>query len=138
MAVADLAARGEGVCDSLSAIGARQKISVTYLEQIFAKLRRAGLVESMRGAQGGYRLSRPARDIQLNAVITAVNAQAKAHGCTPEIRKACTGGTDQCLTHNLWGALEDHIGQFLSSISVQDVVDGRLPQTTSLELEAAE
>ena len=138
MAVADLAARGSGVCDSLTAIGGRQKISVTYLEQIFAKLRRAGLVESVRGAQGGYRLARPASDIQLNAVITAVNAQAKAHGCTPELRKACTGGTDQCLTHDLWGALEDHIGQFLSSISVQDVVDGRLPALADTVLEAAE
>lgn len=133
MAVADLAAQGPGVCDSLSEIGARQKISVTYLEQIFAKLRRAGLVESVRGAQGGYRLANPAKDIRLDAVIAAVDAQPKAHGCTPELRVACTGGTDQCLTHDLWGALEDHIGQFLSAISIQDVVEGRLPV-----LEAAE
>ncbi|GGX59205.1 Rrf2 family transcriptional regulator [Litorimonas cladophorae] len=133
MAVADLAAQGEGACESLSAIGARQAISVTFLEQIFAKLRKAGYVESVRGAQGGYSLARSAHLISLDGVIRAVDAAPKAHGCTPESKIACTGRTDRCLTHDLWGALETHIEGFLSSISVQDVVDGRLPI-----LEAAE
>jgi len=135
MAVADLAAQGPNACESLSAIGARQAISVTFLEQLFGKLRRAGLVDSVRGAQGGYSLSRPATSISLDAVIHAVDASAKAHGCTPEAKTACTGGTDRCLTHDLWGALESHIEGFLASITVQDVVDGRLPVTA---LEAAE
>ena len=137
MTVADLAAQGPAVCESLSAIGARQSISVTFLEQLFAKLRRAGLVDSVRGAQGGYRLARPATTISLDSIIRAVDASPKAHGCTPDAKLACTGGTDRCLTHDLWGALENHIEGFLASITVQDVVDGRLPLVTT-GLEAAE
>jgi len=127
MAVADLAAQGPDACESLTAIGTRQAISVTFLEQLFGKLRRAGLVESVRGAQGGYRLSGPAKAISLDAIIQAVDASPKAHGCTPDAKLACTGKTDRCLTHDLWGALETHIAGFLASITVQDVVDGRLP-----------
>ena len=140
MAVADLAAQGAGVQASLSEIGARQGISVTYLEQIFGKLRRAGLVESQRGAAGGYRLAYLPTDMTLEKVIFAVDEDIKAHGCTPEAKIACTGKTDKCLTHNLWGALENHIEQFLASITVQDVVDGRLPVSDldSGECEAAE
>lgn len=135
MAVADLAAQGGDACESLSAIGARQNISVTFLEQLFGKLRRAGLVDSVRGAQGGYRLSKPASSISLDSIIHAVDAAPKAHGCTPETKIACTGKTDRCLTHDLWGALENHIESFLASVTVQDVVDGRLPVAA---LEAAE
>ncbi len=137
MAVADLAAQGESACESLSAIGARQGISVTFLEQLFGKLRRAGLVDSERGAQGGYKLSRTASSISLDSIIHAVDAAPKAHGCTPEAKIACTGRSDRCLTHDLWGALESHIEGFLASITVQDVVDGRLPLVAT-ELEAAE
>ena len=139
MAVADLAAQSQGkgpnACESLNAIGTRQGISVTFLEQLFGKLRRAGLVESVRGAQGGYRLSEEAAVISLDRIIHAVDASPKAHGCTPEAKIACTGKTDRCLTHDLWGALENHIESFLASVTVQDVVDGRLPLTA---LEAAE
>jgi len=139
MAVADLAAQTQGkgpnACESLTSIGTRQSISVTFLEQLFGKLRRAGLVESVRGAQGGYRLSQEAAMMSLDRIIHAVDAAPKAHGCTPEAKIACTGKTDRCLTHDLWGALENHIEQFLASVTVQDVVDGRLPMA---ELEAAE
>lgn len=137
MAVADLAAQGVDACESLSAIGGRQSISVTFLEQLFAKLRRAGLVESIRGAQGGYRLVKSADAITLDSIIHAVDASPQAHGCTPEARLGCTGKTDRCLTHDLWGALEDHIESFLSGIAVQDVIDGNLPTSAKL-LEVAE
>lgn len=135
MAVADLAAQGPNACESLTAIGSRQSISVTFLEQLFGKMRRAGLVESVRGAQGGYKLTQAAETISLDRIIHAVDASPKAHGCSPETKIACTGKTDRCLTHDLWGALESHIEGFLASITVQDVVDGRLPVTA---LEAAE
>lgn len=135
MAVADLAAQGPNACESLSGIGARQGISVTFLEQLFAKLRRAGVVESVRGAQGGYKLSAPSTSISLDSIIRAVDASPKAHGCSPDKKLACTGRSDQCLTHDLWGALESHIEGFLASITVQDVVDGRLPLS---QMEAAE
>ncbi len=127
MAIADMAAQGEGEVVSLSDISMRQGISLSYLEQLFAKIRKAGLVKSQRGAKGGYVLSEPAQTLTLDHIIQAVNEDIKAHGCTPEAKRACTGLADRCLTHNLWGALEKHIGSFLASITVLDVVEGRLP-----------
>ncbi len=135
MAVADMAAQGASARSSLSDISARQNISLSFLEQLFGKLRRAGLVESTRGAAGGYQLTQEPSALTLDKIIFAVNEDIKAHGCSPEAKIACTGKTDRCLTHDLWGALENHIEQFLASVSVQDVVDGRLPVA---ELEAAE
>lgn len=135
MAVADMAAQGASARSSLTEISQRQGISLSFLEQLFGKLRRAGIVESHRGATGGYVLAESASSITLEKIIFAVDEDIKAHGCTPEAKIACTGKTDRCLTHNLWGALEDHIEQFLASITVQDVVEGRFPVQ---ELEAAE
>ena len=140
MAVADMAAQGASVRSSLTEISQRQGISLSFLEQLFAKLRRAGIVESHRGAAGGYVLADKAESLTLEKIIFAVDEDIKAHGCTPEAKIACTGKTDRCLTHNLWGALEDHIEQFLASITLQDVVDGRFPvrELDSEELQAAE
>lgn len=135
MAVADMAAQGPAVRSSLTDISTRQGISISFLEQLFGKLRRAGIVESHRGAAGGYVLAGDAATLTLEKIIHAVDEDIKAHGCTPEAKLGCTGKTDRCLTHNLWGALEDHIEQFLASITVQDVVDGRFPVA---EMEAAE
>ena len=135
MAVADMAAQGPAMQSSLTEISQRQGISLSFLEQLFGKLRRAGIVESQRGAMGGYVLADKAGNLTLEKIIFAVDEDIKAHGCTPEAKIACTGKTDRCLTHNLWGALEDHIEQFLASITVQDVVDGRFPVA---EMEAAE
>ena len=135
MAVADMAAQGASMRSSLTEISKRQGISLSFLEQLFGKLRRAGIVESQRGAAGGYILADKAANLTLEKIIFAVDEDIKAHGCTPEAKIACTGKTDRCLTHNLWGALEDHIEQFLASITVQDVVDGRFPVA---EMEAAE
>jgi len=142
MAVADMAAQGQtdgrAVQSSLADISRRQGISLSFLEQLFAKLRRAGLVDSHRGAMGGYMLAGAATEITLDKIIYAVDEDIKAHGCTPESKIACTGRTDKCLTHNLWGALEDHIEGFLASVTVQDVVDGRLPVPRPEAMEAAE
>ena len=141
MAMTDLAAQtvkgGAEAVVSLADISERQKISQSFLEQLFRQLRHAGLVESQRGAQGGYKLTQPADSLDLAQIIKAVDVEIKAHGCTPEAKIACTGKTDRCLTHDLWGALENHIEGFLASISVQDVVDGRLPLVET-GLEAAE
>ena len=140
MAVADMAAQGASIRSSLTDISRRQGISLSFLEQLFGKLRRAGLVESSRGANGGYVLTTRPAEMTLDRIIFAVDEDIKAHGCTPEAKIACTGKTDKCLTHNLWGALENHIEQFLASVTVQDVVDGRLPMTemASEEMEAAQ
>ncbi len=138
MAVADMAAQGPYMRSSLTEISQRQGISLSFLEQLFGKLRRAGIVDSHRGASGGYVLAELAENLTLEKIIFAVDEDIKAHGCTPEAKVACTGKTDRCLTHNLWGALENHIEQFLVSITVQDVVDGRFPVAEVTEMEAAE
>ncbi len=140
MAMADLAAQGKGMRASLADISERQGISTTFLEQLFNKLRRAELVKSVRGAKGGYILNVPAENLALDRIIYAVNEDIKAHGCTPDDRLGCTGRTSRCLTHNLWGALESHIEDFLASVTLQDVIDGRLPvlAVKTQELEAAE
>ncbi|MGB3457356.1 MAG: Rrf2 family transcriptional regulator [Litorimonas sp.] len=126
-AVADLAAQGGGVRVRLSDIAERQGLSQSFLEQVFADLRRAGLVDSKRGPSGGYALTRSADDVAVSDVIAAVEEDIRAHGCNPAIALGCTGRSAKCLTHSLWGALEDHIGGFLASVTVQMVVDGHLP-----------
>lgn len=138
MAVADLAAQGANQTVSLSDIAARQNISLSFLEQLFGKLRRAGLVDSQRGVNGGYSLVSPPEGLTLDSIIFAVDEDIKAHGCTPETKIACTGGTERCLTHNLWGALETHIEQFLASITVADVLEQRFPLSLPAAMEAAE
>ena len=125
--MADLAAQGEGARVRLSDIAVRQGLSLSFLEQVFGDLRRAGLVSSKRGPSGGYALAVPSADLHLSAIIDAVDEPIRAHGCKPGAELGCTGRSSRCLTHPLWGALENHIEGFLAGISVQDVVDGRLP-----------
>ena len=122
MAMTDLAAQGPESVVALSEISGRQSISLSYLEQLFGKLRKAGLVESHRGHSGGYSLSRASEAIKLDEIIGAVDEDIKLHGCTPEIKQHCTGHTTQCMTHSLWDALEAHIEGFLAKVSVADVV----------------
>lgn len=135
MAMTDLASQGPDALVALRDISARQKISLSYLEQLFRPLRQAGLVESRRGAAGGYKLSMRPSDLTLGHIIQAVDEPIKAHGCTPEARHSCTGSNERCLTHDLWGALERHIGRFMAAVTLDDVLQGRVDPTV---LEAAE
>lgn len=139
MAMTDLAAQtvkeGAGTIVPLADIAARQKISQSFLEQLFRQLRQAGLVESQRGAQGGYKLAVAPEALNLAHIITAVDVEIKAHGCTPETQISCTGKTGHCLTHNLWGALESHIGNFMASVTLADVLAGTVKPS---EMEVAE
>ena len=123
MAMADLAKYGDGAAVPLSTIADRQQISLAYLEQLFAKLRRAGLVESERGRSGGYRLSRLACDVSVRAIMLAVEEDVRMTRCQGEDAVPCVLG-QRCLTHGLWDALGDQISSFLSSVSLQDVLDG--------------
>lgn len=122
MAMADLAKFGGEGAVPLSAIAERQHLSLAYLEQIFVRLRRAGLVESARGRSGGYRLGRPARDIPVAEIMAAVDEEPRLTRCG----NAALGclGEERCLTHGLWDALGVHIKSFLASISLQEVIDG--------------
>ncbi|MEE9348368.1 MAG: Rrf2 family transcriptional regulator [Robiginitomaculum sp.] len=134
MAMADLASQcaghaGKRVPVSLSEIAARQAISQIYLEQIFVSLRKAGLVESQRGPGGGYCLTAKPALVTLDKVIAAVDEdiRARAHACTLETKQSCTGQNAQCLTHNLWDALEGHIEGFLASVTLADVISDNFP-----------
>lgn len=128
MAMADLARAGaDGGPVRLAEIAERQRISLSYLEQLFARLRQAGLVAGVRGPGGGYRLTRPAAEISIAAVIGAVNEPIKTTLC-PEGSSAggCLGQQGRCLTHDLWEALGGHIQRFLVAVSLEDVISGAL------------
>lgn len=125
-AMADLAKYGSDGAVPLSAIAERQQISLAYLEQLFAKLRRAGLVESERGRAGGYRLVRPASSITVAEVMEAVEEGIRMTRCGGEESAPCIAGK-RCLTHGLWDALGDQIAAFLASVTLQEVLDGIAP-----------
>jgi Rrf2 family protein len=123
MAMADLARHAASAPAPLSAIAERQGLSITYLEQLFMHLRRAGLVASARGRAGGYRLGRPAREITIAAVMAAVDEGTRMTRCHGGTHGGCVGDK-RCLTHGLWDALGDHIQGFLAGVTLQDVLDG--------------
>jgi Rrf2 family iron-sulfur cluster assembly transcriptional regulator len=133
MAMVDLAVRETALLPaasvSLAEIADRQQLSQSYLEQLFGKLRRAGLVCSARGPGGGYRLARAAADIAIAAIVAAVDEPTKATRC----EAAGSGclipagqGSGQCQTHALWIELGRQIDLFLSGVSLADVVLGRV------------
>lgn len=122
MAMADLAKHAGDHAVPLSAIAERQQLSLAYLEQIFLKLRRNGLVESARGRTGGYRLGRPAEQIQISEIMAAVEEGTRMTRCL-EGGGGCLG-EERCLTHGLWYALGGHIAAFLSNVSLREVLDG--------------
>jgi Rrf2 family transcriptional regulator, iron-sulfur cluster assembly transcription factor len=126
MAMVDLAKHGDGDPVALSEIAVRQEISLSYLEQLFAKLRRAGLVSSVRGPGGGYVLSRTAEETRLADIILAVDEPIRATRCVPGSPVGCTGEKVRCITHDLWEELGNLIHLFFSSISLADVVDRRI------------
>jgi Rrf2 family iron-sulfur cluster assembly transcriptional regulator len=136
MAMADLSAHSRAgarpdaaagdIPVTVAEIAARQGISPAYLEQLFARLRRAGLVEGVRGPGGGYRLVRPAEAVSVADVIAAVDERVATTRCEPGARIGCTGKTERCLTHDLWVALACQINGFLAGVSLRDVADGRV------------
>ena len=127
MAMTDLAARPEGRPVTLADIASRQEISLAYLEQLFSRLRRRGVVESVRGPGGGYRLARPAVEISVADVVKAVDEPLRATRCTgPDAKIGCMVGGARCLTHDLWEATGRQIEQFLAGISLADVASGAL------------
>ena len=125
MALADLS-KQDGRATTVAEIAARQDISVAYLEQLFSRLRRAGLVEGVRGPGGGYRLARAAEKVSVADVIAAVDERIATTRCKPGAKLGCTGKTERCLTHNLWAALNGKIHNFLAGVSLRDLVEGRV------------
>jgi Rrf2 family iron-sulfur cluster assembly transcriptional regulator len=127
MAMADLARRQTEPCRAvaLAEIATRQEISLSYLEQLFARLRRKGLVQSARGPGGGYRLARTAAETSIAEIVLAVDEPLRATRCA-EQGKGCMLKGERCLTHDLWEDLGDRIEDYLASVSLADVLTGRL------------
>ena len=120
-AMVDLALRGGKNPVTLASISERQKISLSYLEQLFGKLRRNRIVESVRGPGGGYYLARPGNDISIAQIVTAVDEPLDASSCGG--KGDCMGDNHPCLTHELWMGLNGSILDYLSGISLQNLVD---------------
>jgi Rrf2 family protein len=124
--MADLAKFGVGKAVPLSAVAERQHISLAYLEQLFANLRRARLVDSERGRAGGYRLARPAEGITVAEIMRAVEEDIRMTRCAGEDAAPCIPGK-RCLTHGLWDALGEQIAWFLERVTLEEVIAGIAP-----------
>jgi len=135
MAMADLARQGAERAVCLAEISGRQDISLAYLEQLFARLRRAGLVSSVRGPGGGYRLARSAAQTVISDIIIAADEPLHATRCGPPGKEGlgCMPGGERCLTHGLWEALGREIHDFLAGVTLQDLLDGRFDHRAPAE-----
>ncbi|MFZ5710905.1 MAG: Rrf2 family transcriptional regulator [Pseudomonadota bacterium] len=126
VALADLATAGEESLTSLAAISKRQDISLPYLEQLFVKLRRAGLVESARGPGGGYRLAKAPELIRVSEVLEAVDETVSALHTGAGATGAVSGSRAQSLTNRLWESLSAHVYVFLHQTRLSDVIRNEL------------
>ena len=128
VALADLAqqAAADGSTTSLGEISRRQDISLPYLEQLFVKLRRAGLVESVRGPGGGYRLARPASDVRVSDILEAVDETVSAMHTGAGASGGSSGSRAQSMTNRLWESLSAHVYVFLHQTRLSDVVQNEL------------
>ena len=126
MAMADLALNKDNWPISLTDISLRQNISLPYLEQIFIKLKDNHLVKSTRGARGGYILEKPANEIKISNIISAVDEEVKTLNCKKESKKGCNNKSTKCITHNLWDQLDQHINNFFEKVKLQDLVKRNL------------
>ena len=124
MAMADIAQQAGEQPVSLGDISGRQGISQAFLEQLFAKLRKNGLVDSVRGPGGGYSLAKDADDIQIVDIISAVDEPLQITRCQGDAIDGCVDG-EKCVTHELWAALGRQVYGFLAAVTLGDVVGGR-------------
>ena len=122
MAMADLAKVNTDQPINLTEISIRQGISVSFLEQIFLKLKKNNLVRSSRGPSGGYLLTKSPEEIKLSSIIKAVDERVKTLGCKKESKKGCNGKSIKCITHNLWEELETHINNFFEKNTLKDII----------------
>ncbi len=132
MAMADLAFHGNGKPVSLAEIADRQEISLSYLEQLFGKLRKGGLVSSVRGPGGGYLLARTRDELRIADIIMAVDEPIKATRCTPGSPMGCHSHRGRCLTHDLWEELGNQIFLYLSAVTLEDICERRILGTSRL------
>lgn len=132
MAMVDLTRNSDGSPVALADIAERQEISLSYLEQLFAKLRRGGLVRSVRGPGGGYLLAHPADATRISDIILAVDEPIRATRCAPGSPSGCRSNKSRCLTHDLWEELGNQIHLYLSSVTLADVCARRILGTSGV------
>ncbi len=128
-AMLDLALRHHQGPVTLAGIGMRQSISLSYLEQLFGKLRRHGLVESVRGPGGGYCLARAAAEISVANIILAVDEPLDATQCSG--MQNCQEDR-RCMTHNLWTTLNEKLYEYLNSVTLQDLMNEQLAKDSNV------
>ena len=129
-AMVDLALRQTRGPVTLAAISERQRISLSYLEQLFGKLRRARLVNSVRGPGGGYTLAKPTASISMAEIIVAVDEPIDATQCAG--KENCGDDDKRCMTHDLWATLNEKIHDYLSSVALSDVVAHQQGKSTAV------
>ena len=123
MAMADLAKINANQPTSLTEISVRQGISISFLEQIFLKLKKKNIVSSIRGTNGGYVLTKQPREIKLSEIFFAVDEKVKTVKCNKESKKGCNGKPTKCITHYLWDELELHINSFFERKNLNDLIN---------------
>ena len=122
-AMVDIALHDEVDAVPISSISDRQGISVSYLEQLLAKLRKAELIRSIRGAQGGYRLNMPAEEITVGAVLRALEGDLRPVDCSELLDEGGCESADFCVTKYVWKKMNDSINETVNQISVKELVD---------------
>ena len=122
MAMADLAKNNAKTPTNLSEISLRQGISLSFLEQLFLRLKNNNLVVSSRGPKGGYILSKNPEEIKLSSIIYAVDEEIKTLKCKKESKRGCNGKSIKCITHDLWDDLESHINNFFEKNTLKDIL----------------
>lgn len=132
MAMVDLASNSKGQPVALADIAERQEISLSYLEQLFAKLRKGGLVKSVRGPGGGYLLAYPMAESRISDIILAVDEPIRATRCAPGSPAGCRSNKSRCLTHDLWEELGNQIHLYLSSVTLADICSRRILGTSGV------
>ncbi|SDG88339.1 Rrf2 family transcriptional regulator [Roseospirillum parvum] len=132
MAMADLAHASVNRPVALADIAQRQEISLSYLEQLFGKLRKGGLVRSVRGPGGGYLLSRDAGEMRISDIILAVDEPIQTTRCSPGSPAGCHNNKGRCLTHDLWEELGNQIYLYLSSVTLDDVCKRKVLGTSGI------
>lgn len=137
MAMVDLASNSRGSPVALADIAERQEISLSYLEQLFAKLRKGSLVRSVRGPGGGYLLAQAVDEMRVSDIILAVDEPIRATRCAPGSPSGCRSNKSRCLTHDLWEELGNQIHLYLSSVTLADVCQRRVLGSSGLMTSAA-
>ena len=123
MALADMAKFDETNPISLRDISLRQNISLVYLEQLFLKLKKDKIVNSVRGNKGGYILNKKPSEIKISDIFFAVEEKVKTIGCQKDSKQGCNGRSSKCITHNLWDELEEYINVFFRNKSLEDLLN---------------